>query len=287
MTILPAGTGAGQRAQVDLRLAGDPPGERRCLARGRPRLSEASDDLPAAAGAGAAGPGWAGAGDPGRGSVQSPMLAITPPIGTVSPSPDEDPQRPVGVRVEHDRRLVGLDLGERLALRDAVAVLLEPADDRALLHRVRQPRHHDLRHAAQLHRDPRALAHRGGDRAGARDERVLERRAVGDRQLVGGEQPGVVEVVEPVLGDPPEQPRAPAAGARPLLDREQAVGPGDRLEHGVEIERPERAQVDDLGLDAVAGKLLGGLERVGHALAGGHDRHVAARGARRARGPAG
>ena len=37
---------------------------------------------------------------------------------TVSPSPARIRKRPVGVRVERDRRLVGFDLGERLALRD-------------------------------------------------------------------------------------------------------------------------------------------------------------------------
>ena len=63
----------------------------------------------------------------------------------------------------------------------------------------------------------------GDDRVGVRHERVLERRGVRDRRLVGGDDPGVVEVVERVLGDRAEQAGRPAAGARPLLDDEQAV----------------------------------------------------------------
>ena len=44
------------------------------------------------------------------------------------------------------------------------------------------------------------------------------------------------------------------------------------------IERPERAQVDDLGLDAVlAGERLGGLERADAHVAVAEDREVLAR----------
>ena len=45
--------------------------------------------------------------------------------------------------VDH-RRLVGLDLDERLAAGDLVPRALEPGEDRRLLHRVRQSRHPDV-----------------------------------------------------------------------------------------------------------------------------------------------
>ena len=55
-------------------------------------------------------------------------------------------------------------------------------------------------------------------------------------------------------------------------------------EHGLEVERAQRAQVDDLGVDPVVGELVGRGERVAHALADRDDREVAAR-ARDARLP--
>jgi hypothetical protein len=45
-----------------------------------------------------------------------------------------------------DRRLVGFDLDDRLAARDRVPWLLQPADDSALRHRVGETRHHDVTH---------------------------------------------------------------------------------------------------------------------------------------------
>ena len=87
-----------------------------------------------------------------------------------------------------------------------------------------------------------------------RHERVLERGGVGDRGLAGGDDPGVVEVVQALLGDRAEQAGGPAAGARALLDREQAVGLLDRREDGLEVERAQRAQVDHLGVDRRAAR---------------------------------
>ncbi len=60
----------------------------------------------------------------------------------------------------------------------------------------------------------------------------------------GGDDPGVVEVVERGLGHGAHHAGRPAAGARALLDRQQAVGLLNRLEHGSQVERPQRAQVD-------------------------------------------
>ena len=175
----------------------------------RPAPLSVSGDLPAAAGAGAARRGRAGAGGPDRGSDASPIVAITPPSGTVSPSPATIRSVPsasasnVTVALSVSTSAIGSPFDT------TSPSLLQPADDRALLHRVRQPRHHELWHVI-AHRDSGALADARGDRRRARDERVLERRAVRDRQLVGGEQPRVVEVVEAVLGDLPEQARTPS-----------------------------------------------------------------------------
>ena len=58
----------------------------------------------------------------------------------------DDLQHPGRVGLVRQRRLVGLDLRQRLAARDRIAVGLQPLEDRALLHRVRQPRHDDLGH---------------------------------------------------------------------------------------------------------------------------------------------
>ena len=99
--------------------------------------------------------------------------------------------------------------------------------------------------------DAEALAHRAGDRRRVGQEGVLERRAVGHRRLVRREDPRVVEVVQALLGDGAEQAGRPAAGARALLDGEQAVRARDGLEHRVDVERAQRAQVDHLRVDAV------------------------------------
>ena len=54
---------------------------------------------------------------------------------------------------------------------------------------------------------------------------------------------------------------AKLAGAPALVDDHGAVGAADRLERSVAIvERAQGAQVDDLGVDAVRGELLGGGE---------------------------
>src|SRR3712207_7565776 len=86
-----------------------------------------------------------------------------------------------------------------------------------------------------------------------------------------------VEVVERLLRDERGEIRAAAAVGPALLDDHGAVGLADRLEDRVEVERAQRARVDDLRLDLV---LVG--EHVGGALRGpGHprdadDRHVRA-----------
>src|SRR5207302_1250431 len=51
-----------------------------------------------------------------------------------------------GVGLDLDVGLVALDLDQRFALLDLVALFLQPAQDLAGLHRVRQPRHLDAGH---------------------------------------------------------------------------------------------------------------------------------------------
>src|SRR3989440_6811720 len=61
---------------------------------------------------------------------------------------DQDLQHAVGVSLEIEGRLVRFDLGQRLAGLRLAAALLLPLDDGALLHRVRELGHVDLRHQA-------------------------------------------------------------------------------------------------------------------------------------------
>ena len=58
-----------------------------------------------------------------------------------------DLKRPRHVGLVGHRGLVGLDLHELLATADLLAVALQPLQDRALLHRVGEARHHDVGHA--------------------------------------------------------------------------------------------------------------------------------------------
>ena len=67
------------------------------------------------------------------------------------------------------------------------------------------------------------------------------------------------------------------AGKRPsLFGHDHPVRPGDRGKDGGLVERPDRAQVDDLGVDPLLGQRLGGVERWNHRLGVADDRHVAA-----------
>ena len=58
------------------------------------------------------------------------------------------------------------------------------------------------------------------------------------------------------------------AGERPaLLDRDQPVGLLHRVDDGLGVERAQAPQVDHLGVDALLGQLLGGVQRLAD-----HDR---------------
>mmetsp|Transcript_27413 Transcript_27413/g.82126 ORF Transcript_27413/g.82126 Transcript_27413/m.82126 type:complete len:250 (-) Transcript_27413:722-1471(-) len=72
---------------------------------------------------------------------------------------------------------------------------------------------------------------------------------------------GRVEVVERLrLVDARAELGSDAAGGPPLLDSHQPVRLLDGLDDGQAVKRADRAQVDDLGLDAHLCELLGGLE---------------------------
>ena len=57
-----------------------------------------------------------------------------------------DLEDPLGLGLVGHRRLVGLDLDEVLALGDRLSVVDEPAEDRPVLHRIREPGHLDVGH---------------------------------------------------------------------------------------------------------------------------------------------
>src|SRR3954452_22833685 len=114
--------------------------------------------------------------------------------------------------------------------------------------------------------DAEALADVGDDGLRAGQERVLQRGAVRDRRVGGRQAPPVVEVLEGLLDERRQDAARPAAGARTLFDDEEAVGLGDRGQHRRLVQRTQRAQVDDLELDAVAGQDVGRGQDVVHAL---------------------
>ena len=85
-----------------------------------------------------------------------------------------------------------------------------------------------------------------------------------------------VEVVEGLRHDPGHDLVDVAADEDGLRGHDAAAGLAHGREHGLHVERHERAQVDDVALDALAGQRLGGRERVEHGRTPGHDGGVAA-----------
>src|SRR3954462_2807916 len=78
-----------------------------------------------------------------------------------------------------------------------------------------------------------------------------------------------IELVEHVFGDAGRDLRRRAERLPLLLDHDAAMRFRNRFVRGIEIERPQRAKVDDLALDAFFRKLLGRDER--------HLQHAAVR----------
>ena len=76
------------------------------------------------------------------------------------------------------------------------------------------------------------------------------------------------EVIEAMLLHQRRQFGAEAAGAGRLVHDDAAAGLLDRVDDRVEVERPQAAQIDDLGVDA--GFPGGGLRDVHHRAVGEH-----------------
>src|SRR5206468_163306 len=162
-------------------------------------------------------------------------------------------------RRDLDRGLVRLHLEEGCVLPDEVALLDEHLDNLGL----GQP-------LAQVGQDERAghrlegegLAGGGGDTRDVGDVRLLAREA-DERYVVRGDAAhGRLEVEERALHDGRGDLGAGAEAPRRLVDDDGAAGLGDRGDDRLAVERGDREQVDDLGLDPVLG-----LEHVGR-LAG-------------------
>jgi len=97
----------------------------------------------------------------------------------------------------------------------------------------------------------------------ARELFGLEFRGVDGRGVEGGDaQDGGVEVVEAFLHEHGADLRADAAEGFVFLDVDGAVGFADAGEDGFLVERTNRADVDDFGVDVVlGGEEFGGLDR--------------------------
>ena len=126
-------------------------------------------------------------------------------------------------------------------------------------------------------RRPEHLPHRGHDLGLVRHDEGLERLAVGHGRVERRDQPDRrLERREAVLGDLRGDHARGRRMPRPLVDQHEPAGLLDRLQDRLGVERRQRARIDDLGLDALLGELLGRVERAVDAPAGGDDRDVAA-----------
>src|SRR5439155_3966776 len=162
---------------------------------------------------------------------------------------DDDLERAVGLGLEVEGRLVGLDLGEHVALVHLVAARLLPLDDRALLHRVGELRHIYFRHLGV----PLTLAHRSPHEAldvlRGRDRRLLQRKAVRHRNLRAAEaQDGRVQVVEAALLDARGELGGGAVGRPALFDHHRTRRALNRLDDRIPVDGLNGAQVDAIGV---------------------------------------
>ena len=171
-------------------------------------------------------------------------------------------------------RLVGLDLGQDVAGADLVALLDEPFRERALGHGRRELGHGDLdRHGRSPNADASVVGVAdvpGGryDLLGLRQGGVLQVGGIGQRCVDRGHAADRrIEQVEALLHDLGGDLGADAGKRPAFLGAHDPVGLLQRGQDRVDIERPDCAQVDHFGLDAVLGQLVGRLERLGD-----HDR---------------
>src|SRR3990170_707280 len=124
----------------------------------------------------------------------------------------------------------------------------------------------------------RELVHGIEDVGYLRQVRVLEGGGEGDRHVRRRQaHDRRVEVLEGLLGDHRGDLGADAEEPVTLVQHEGAAGLRHRLEHGLRVERLDRAQVHDLGRDALRREHLRGLERLVRHHPVRHDRDVRAR----------
>lgn len=100
-----------------------------------------------------------------------------------------------------------------------------------------------------------------------REAHLLELLGVRGGDLGAGDTDGgSLQVVKGVLGGQGDNLGADAEAGEAGLDRHHVAGLLDRLDNGLDVERLDGAQVDDLGLDAVLLlQLLGRDQRLAHA----------------------
>ena len=170
-----------------------------------------------------------------------------------------------------DALLDEADFHHAAQLLDAVGQRLAAGDGRIGIGR---------RHDAFLHQgagDAVARNQRGdllGDIVGARQEARLEIAIVGNRGVGQRDaQRRRLQLAERVGADGRDDVGAPAAAGGGFLDGDQPAGLPDRIEHGLAVPRPQRQQVDHLGVEPV---LLGGRLGDAHHRAAGDDRRVLA-----------
>ncbi len=77
-----------------------------------------------------------------------------------------------------------------------------------------------------------------------------------------------------MLRHPPDDLGTKTAARVRLVRDQQPAGLGDGGQDGLQIERHDRARIDDLHVD-LAGKRLGGRQRLVNHVRGCHDRQVA------------
>src|SRR6478735_12161974 len=110
----------------------------------------------------------------------------------------------------------------------------------------------------------------------ARQVLLLQARRRVRRVVAADPQDGGLQVVEAALGDPGGDLRAGTEEHRCLVDDDQAPGLLDRGLDGVEVERGDRAEVDDLDRLALLGGGRGRLQAGLHHGAVGHQGEVGA-----------
>ena len=86
-----------------------------------------------------------------------------------------------------------------------------------------------------------------------------------------------IEQMETFGRDARDHFRRHAAPRERFADAKQSAGARDRREHGIGVERLDRAQIDHFDFDAFGAELLRDGERFVHHRAVGHDAEIAAR----------